>query len=97
MKIYVSGKVTGTRDYMERFAKAEENLIKDGWQVINPTKMALVLPKSTTYKQYMDIDLVLLGMCDAIYMLDGWEKSEGAKLEHRYAETMGLVIINGGE
>lgn len=95
MKIYISGKITGTHDYMERFKKAEDILVKDGWSVINPAEICSHLPKSTTYKQYMEVDLLLLGMCDAIYMINGWESSEGAKVEHQYAEALGLVVIKG--
>lgn len=93
MKIYISGKITGTHDYLERFKAAEDTLKNDGWQVINPAALGDLLPKATTYKQYLDYGIQLLGMCDAIYMLQGWEDSEGAKVEHQYAEAIGLVVI----
>jgi hypothetical protein len=31
--------------------------------------------------------------CEAIYLLKGYEYSPGARLEKRYAETVGLKII----
>lgn len=33
--IYISGKMTGTDDYAERFAKAEQELTRQGFSVIN--------------------------------------------------------------
>lgn len=97
MKIYISGKISGTKDFRERFQKAEENLKKDGWDTINPVAIGDLLPASTTYKQFMEIDLKLLTMCEAIYLIPGWETSEGAKTERQLAEALGLVILNGGE
>lgn len=97
MKIYISGKISGTRDFRNRFQKAEDHLKKDGWDVINPVAIGDLLPPSTTYKQFMEIDLKLLTMCDAVYMIPGWEESEGAKTEKQLAEALGLVILNGGE
>lgn len=38
MKIYISGPITGTRYYMERFRKAEEKLTAAGHTVYNPAK-----------------------------------------------------------
>jgi hypothetical protein len=35
----------------------------------------------------------MLECCDAIYMLKGWENSEGAKEEYVYANKLGLKII----
>ena len=58
--IYISGKVSGTDDYMERFAKAEKELTEHGFSVINPAKMDGVLPKCCSYEDFMKIDLALL-------------------------------------
>ena len=39
MKIYISGAITGTDDYMKRFAKAEKELTEKGYSVVNPAKV----------------------------------------------------------
>ena len=36
--IYISGKITGTEDYEERFRKAEMELMSRGFNVLNPVK-----------------------------------------------------------
>ena len=35
-------------------------------------------------------DIKLLVDCDAVYMLDGWPESEGARVEHTLARDLGL-------
>ena len=48
MKIYLSGPITGTKDYMKRFAEAEQRLTERGHSVINPARVCACLPKDTT-------------------------------------------------
>lgn len=91
--IYISGKVSGTDDYMERFAKAEKELTEQGFYVINPAKMDGVLPKCCSYEDFMKIDLALLEMCEGIYMLKGWEKSCGANREYDYALAKDMTVM----
>ena len=85
MKIYISGKITGTTDYIERFAAAEEKLTAAGFVTVNPARVNGELPQETTYDEYMAMSLTMLDMCQAIYMLDGWEDSTGASIEFEKA------------
>lgn len=83
--VYISGAISGTTDYLERFEKAETELKSKGYTVINPARINSFLPITTSWEQYMEIDYKILDICDTIYMLDGWENSRGAKAEYDYA------------
>lgn len=85
MRIYISGAITGTDDYMERFAKVEERLKKQGYSVINPAAVNSMMPADTKYEEYMKMSFCMLDMCDAIYLMKGWENSNGANRERQYA------------
>lgn len=93
LKVYISGPITGTDDYMERFAKAEYDLRQKGYEVINPAAVNENLPASTTWEQYMEMSLCMLRMCNAIYMLKDWRKSAGAAIEHCEAKGKGYEIM----
>ena len=95
IKIYISGAITGTEDYLERFEAAEKKLTEAGYSVINPAKINSFLPVDTTHKQYMDMSLTMLSMCNHIYMLKGWEESPGANQEYGYALAKGMTIWYG--
>ena len=90
--VYISGAITGTSDYMERFARAEKVLTERGMSVINPAKVNSMMPQDTTYDQYMKMSFCMLSMCDRIYMIDGWENSKGANKEREYARKHGIDI-----
>ena len=87
MKIYLAGRITGNPNYKEQFEKKQKALEAQGHIVINPVK-----PEGFNYKEYIDMGLCELKYCDAIYMLKGWEYSEGATLEHHYAETVRMIV-----
>lgn len=85
MRVYISGAITGTGDWAKRFEEAELKLAGKGMYVVNPAKIALALPEGFLKEEYLSLDLILLDMCEAIYMLNGWEKSCGANREYGYA------------
>ena len=91
-KVYISGQITGlpVAEYVERFSKAEAELMAKGYEVVNPLRYELK-PGSRWHEQ-MKVDIRLLLDCDAIYMLSNWERSTGAGLELYIAEGLGLII-----
>ena len=93
MKVYISGAITGTNDYMARFAAAEKHLTSIGHKVFNPARINSQLPDGTSYEEYMNVSLCLLDMCSAIYMLDGWNESRGANREYGYAVAKGKILM----
>ena len=92
MLIYISGSVTNNDDYAADFNKAECWLKLNHYTPINPAKLDEALPK-LTYQQFMAIDYKLIELCDAIFMLDGWQKSKRAYAELSYAKSLGKKVI----
>lgn len=90
LKIYIAGPMTGYPDYNRAAfnAKASE-LMAEGHIVLNPA----VLPGSLCQSEYMDICLAMVRSADAIYLLNRWEESIGARAEHALAEKLGLTVI----
>lgn len=96
-KIYVSGKVSGTDDYIERFDKAETELKKKfpDAEVFNPVREILVSGTNLNdWKSCMIFCLAHEAFCDAIFLIDGWEESEGAKREYQYAVNNKFTIMS---
>ena len=93
IRVFISGVITGTDDYMERFAAAEEALTAKGYTVLNPAKVIAQVPFELSWNTCMSITCLLLSKCDAIYMLKGWEGSWGATSEHFYAAACRLEIM----
>ena len=92
MKLYLSGAITGTDDYMDRFSMAEKSLEVEH-TIINPAMVNAQLPSDTSYEDYMKMSFCMLDMCDGIYLLKGWEKSCGSNRELGYAMAKGKIIL----
>lgn len=96
MKVYISGPITGTTEYRERFRVAESLLRAAGHIPMNPVEI-LNMPEDTAWADYMKIDLQILDLCDGIYMLNGWQESKGASIEFEKAyESKMLIMFEGG-
>jgi hypothetical protein len=82
MRVYISGKITGLplEEAEKNFSDAEKQIIKDGHIPVNPMKIKPYDP-SLTWEDYMIANLEELFKCDAIYMIDGWIESRGARIE----------------
>lgn len=88
--IYISGPMSGLENAnREEFDTAQERLVKKGFVVLNPA----VNPDGLSYEQYMRIDMAMLAVCNAIYMLAGHLKSKGATAELAYARCCGFEVF----
>jgi len=93
MKVYIAGPITGNPNYMEQFAKAEQELRDQGHTPMNPS----VLSKGFEQDEYMKICYSMIDACEGVYFLNNWWKSKGAKLEYDYAiqKDKAMVISTG--
>lgn len=90
MKVYISGPMTGKKDLNRKaFNDAEKHLKELGNEVVNPHNYPV-----DSYEVCMKRDIALLLDCDVIYLLEGWSKSRGAKVEYAVACSIGLKIWN---
>ena len=92
VRVYISGKIRGTDDYLERFANAEIRLKASGLDAINPTKLSAAFP-TLSDEEYIKVDLALLETCTMVYALRGWETSAGARMEIQRAKEAGIAVF----
>lgn len=96
--IYISGRITKNKHWKEDFQKAEDYLEKNCLdEIVNPLsldkKTQEIYGANPTYQEYMINDIYNLIFCDKIYMLRGWWRSKGARLERHIAKVLGMKII----
>lgn len=100
MRVYLSGPITGRMDTAtERFNHAVFDAIRifgRDVEIIDPLrigKAASYYTEGLAHEEYMKISMTLLELCDTIYMMNGWDKSEGCRQELIYAENRGMTIV----
>lgn len=87
--VYISGAITDQPAYQTRFRRAKQRLKSLGYSVFNPT----VMPGGLPYESYLKIGKAMIEEVDIVFMLSGWERSEGAKIEYNHAIEHGKVIL----
>lgn len=92
-KIYISGPITGFSidEVRQRFDTWKQKLTADGYKVVIPTENGL--PPNASWLEHMRRDIELLHDCDAIFMLEGWQKSNGCRIEFNIAVEAKIPII----
>lgn len=93
-KVYISGKISGVerKEYLARFAKAEELVKAKGYKTVNPTRFLVCrwrwLYRVMGYELTILYDIWRLWQCDRIYLIPGWMESRGARMESFTAYVM---------
>lgn len=97
MRVYISGPIKGYRLYerKETFRRVQRELVQSGLVGVNPFENGL--PDHFDDEEHLRADLRMLLDCHGILMLDGWEKSAGARLELLVACQCGLDVIMDGD
>lgn len=100
IRIYIAGPMRGyDDDNFPAFYEAEKQLeLKKVYEILNPARMDDEEHSydhdvyNIDYKAAMKRDIDAIFNSHAIYMLRGWEKSDGARAEHALAVYLGLSI-----
>lgn len=91
MRLYLSGPVSNMPDLNRAaFAEAQAALEAAGYEVINP----LNLSGATDWHDCMRDDIKALMDCGGVAVLDGWERSRGAKIEVSLATRLDMPVQN---
>lgn len=88
--VYIAGPMTGLPDYnYPAFHEAAERWRAAGWEVVNPAEHFdgdQTLPRQV----YLRRAFRALCECHAIAVLEGWETSQGARVEKVMADALGM-------
>jgi hypothetical protein len=105
MRVYIAGPINGMLNgNQEAFKLRAEELEARGYEPINPWDVPPDHDGPCTgdpvdhepvhrYGCYMRKDLEALMTCDAISLLDGWERSRGATVEEAVAKILGMPQV----
>lgn len=92
---YLSGPITGHKNYRRQFAEAAAALKELGYVIINPAELDQALPvEEMGYEAIMRIDLEILATADYLVQLPGWEDSKGANRELGFALGADKIVVS---
>lgn len=92
-RIYVAGPMTGYPELnFPAFHAAAAALREAGHHVENPAEINA--DPNAAWLDCMRADIARLVTCDAVYMLPGWERSRGARIEQQLAAGLGLDVLH---
>jgi len=86
-RLYISGKITGEKNYYAKFHEAAVTLEKAGYEPLNP---AQDVATTGNWNEMMREALTLMLACDGVALLPDWQNSKGALIEAGLARSVGI-------
>lgn len=105
MRVYLCGPMTGLPEFnYPAFHAAAARLRAKGYEVLSPAEYQQRAYKGTPrpandtpWRVWLKRGLRFMLKCDAVFVLDGWEKSRGASLEVQIARELEMPVYPLGE
>ena len=100
--LYVAGPYSAneTHTEQEHVDRAEEvsiQLIRAGFHVITPHKNTSGYEKyedeNINFETWIEMDFNILKRCDAVFLMNNWFRSEGARLEMSFAFANDIYVF----
>lgn len=92
MKLYISGPMSGyTDNNWPAFHAMEAHLQSLEYEVLNPAKVG---DPALSWQANMRRAITLMMQADALILLDGWQKSRGARTEVYLARKLEMPIYD---
>jgi hypothetical protein len=89
-KLYISGAISGMPGLNRlKFAKATKTFRDKGFIVVNPHEVCEGI-SADEWSLCMRLCITSLMGCDVMIMLDDWQNSKGATIEHQLAQNLGI-------
>jgi len=98
MIVFISGPyrartIFGRMLNIYRAWRAARDLWRTGHTVICPHANSALMEGAAPDEHFLAGDLEILKRCDALYLMLGWWRSEGARMELQKAKEWGKVIL----
>lgn len=100
VKIFIAGPMRGYENYnFKKFDFVQKLLEDKGYSVVNPARISRKFKEKdvnsdiAVYNKMVDMQQEAEKTCNAILLLDGWQWSEGVRLEVKTAASSDMQFL----